>query len=43
MITNVNWTLELYRYRFLPIIPIPRVADNWNNRYRLCGRLWHRL
>ena len=22
---------------------LPRVADDWNSRYRLCGRLWHRL
>jgi len=35
--------LELYRYPFLPIIPIPSGTDDWNSRYRLCGRLWHLL
>jgi len=24
----------------LPIILIPRIADYWRSRYRLCGRLW---
>jgi len=32
--------IELYQYHFLPIIPIPRVADYWNSRYRLRGWLW---
>jgi len=34
--------VELYRYHFLPIISIPRVADYWNSRYWLCGRYWGR-
>src|SRR6218665_4169869 len=29
--------LELYQYRFLPIIPIPSGTDDSNTRYRLCG------
>ena len=36
-------THELYRYRFLPIIPILSGTDDSNSRYRLCGRLRHRL
>jgi len=28
---------------FADYISIPRVADGWNSRYRLCDRLWGRL
>jgi len=39
-LVDIHYTLELYRYHSLPIIPIPRITDYWRSRYRLCGRLW---
>jgi len=35
--------LELYRYHFLPIMPIPRIADYWKRRYRLWNQLFRNL
>jgi len=32
--------VELCRYHFVSVIPIPLVPDYWNSRYRLRGRLW---
>src|SRR6218665_1630346 len=36
---TIDLPLELYQYRFFPIIPIPNGTDDSNSRYRLCGRL----
>jgi len=33
-------TLELYRYHFLPIMPIPSISDYWNSQYGLWGWLF---
>jgi len=41
--TTVYTVLELFRHRFLPIILMPRIANYWNSRYRLCGQLWYRI
>jgi len=40
--TKFNSKLELYRYNFLQILRVPRVADYLSSWYRLCGRSWGR-